>query len=81
MMPEPDEITILAHQVYAYLARYPFREHPPDLTFIFQLVGLEIGSQKSRDVYERILLRLEIEADYRQKREATQQPQANGKPP
>jgi hypothetical protein len=35
----------------------------------FRMVGLRVGSQESRDVYERLLDRLALEREYREKRE------------
>jgi hypothetical protein len=66
-MPDPDEITLLANQVYMYMARWPFPERPIEMEFVFKLLGLPLGSDKSRQVYDRLLLRLETEADYRGK--------------
>jgi hypothetical protein len=78
-MPEPDEITLLTNQVYMYMARWPFPERPIDLEFIFHLLGLTLGSEKSRQVYDRLLLRLETEADYRNKTQGSPM-DGNGQP-
>ena len=73
-MPAPDEITVLANQVYTYLARYPFHDQLPPLEFIFKLVGLRLGSEHAKAVWDRLLTRLEIEAEYRDKREGRASP-------
>jgi hypothetical protein len=67
LMPEPDEITLKANEVYAYMARYPIPEQM-DLTFIFTMAGLRVGSDEAKAVWERLLDRLQIEAEYREKR-------------
>jgi hypothetical protein len=67
MMPEPDEITQKANEIYAALARWPFPEHLPDMGFLFALQGIRVGSEESREVYERLLDRLAIEHEYREK--------------
>jgi hypothetical protein len=66
-MPEPDDITVKANEIYASLARWPFPEHLPDLGFLFALQGIRVGSEESRDVYERLLDRLAIEHEHREK--------------
>jgi hypothetical protein len=68
-MPTPDAVSEKANEVYAWLSRHPFPEHPPDLGFIFRMVGLRVGSQESRDVFERLLDRLALEREYREERE------------
>jgi hypothetical protein len=78
IMPEPDEITLLANQIYGYLANSLFPEHPPDLIFLFQLVGLQVGSEKSRQVYDRLLTRVMIEREHRHSRDG--HGDANGQP-
>jgi hypothetical protein len=78
-MPEPDDITVKANEIYAALARWPFSEHLPDLGFLFALQGIRVGSEESREVYERLLDRLAIEHEHREK---TQGPgRMNGHPP
>lgn len=79
LMPEPDAITEKANEVYAALAQWPYPEHPPDFTFIFRLMGLRVGSIESQEVWERLLDRLRIEAEYRQKRQG--QAATNGHQP
>jgi hypothetical protein len=66
-MPDPDETTRLALEVYGWLARHPFPEHPPDLGFVFRLVGIRLGSEQGREVYDRVLQRLEIEEEHRKR--------------
>jgi hypothetical protein len=78
IMPEPDEITQLANEVYAYMARYPIPEHM-DLTFIFNMVGLRVGSEEAKDVWERLLDRLEVEREYRERKSG--RAQTNGHQP
>jgi hypothetical protein len=78
-MPDPDAVTLLANEVYAHMARWPFPEHGADLTFIFRLVGLRVGSEESRAVWERVLTRLHIEREYREKR-GEGSPHMNGQP-
>ena len=68
IMPVVDEVTQLSHEVYNYLARSTFPQQAPPLEFIFKLVGLRLGSAKAKAVWDRILTRLEIEAEYREKR-------------
>jgi hypothetical protein len=65
-MPELDEITEKANEVYAYMARYPIPENI-DLTFIFNMVGLRVGSEEAKEVWERLLDRLAIEHEHRAK--------------
>jgi hypothetical protein len=65
-MPEPDEITMKANEVYAYMARYPIPQHI-DLTFIFNMAGLRVGSEAAKEVWERLLDRLQIEREHREK--------------
>jgi hypothetical protein len=69
IMPEPDEVTQTAQQIYAWMARYPFPEHGLDLSFLFRLAGLTLGSRLSREVYERIGQQLALEREHREKRE------------
>lgn len=75
-MPEPDEATIVAEEVYGWLAQWPFPEHPPDLLFIFRLVGLRVGSPTSREVYKRLADRCAIEREHQKRLHQT-----NGQPP
>jgi hypothetical protein len=81
LMPEPDWLTIKANELYSYLARAPFPEHPPDWHFLFRLVGVEVGSDASRQVYERLLLRLSIEREHRQRQQGPSPPAGNGDGP
>jgi hypothetical protein len=74
-MPDPDELTVKANEVYGYMARHPFHENI-DLTFIFTLCGLRLGSEEAKSVWERILLRFSIEEEYRKK--TSGQSQTNG---
>jgi hypothetical protein len=64
-MPDPDETTRLTLEVYHVLAQWPFPEHPPDLSFAFRLVGIRVGSEQGREVYQRLHQRLEVEREYR----------------
>lgn len=51
-------------EVYHWLAQWPFQEHAPDLGFIFRLVGLRVGSEQSREVYQRLMDRLALEREH-----------------
>jgi hypothetical protein len=66
-MPDVDEVTQQAQDVYTWLAEHPFPEHAPDLSFIFQLMGITLGTPRSRDVYRRLLDRLALEREYRER--------------
>jgi hypothetical protein len=68
IMPEPDEITLLANQVYGLLSESLIPDQPPPIEFIFRLVGLPIPSEKAIKVYERLLLRVRTEREYQQLR-------------
>jgi hypothetical protein len=78
-MPEPDEISQKAMEIYNYMARWPIPDQPLPLEFIFKLVGLPLGTDQSRKIWDRILLRLEIESDYRKRKEGSPV-ESNGRP-
>jgi hypothetical protein len=78
IMPDPDEITLKANEVYAYMARYPIPEQI-DLTFIFTMVGLRVGSEEAKEVWERLLDRLAIEREHRER--TSGRAQTNGHQP
>lgn len=68
-MPEPDEATLQAEQIYGWLARPVFPDHPPDLSFLFRLAGLTPGTPESREVYERLVARVALEREHRRLRD------------
>lgn len=78
IMPEPDAITQKANEVYAFMARWPMAEHQPDLSFIFRLCGIRVGSEESQQVYERVLKRIELEREHKAKMDGTAS--TNGQP-
>lgn len=66
-MPEPDAITIKAQDMYALMATWPFPERGYDMAWMFAMCGLTPGSDDSRAVWARVLTRIHLEKEHREK--------------
>jgi hypothetical protein len=52
---EIDEISQLAQTIWNLMCQPLVPDHPPPPDFYFRLMGIRVGSQKSREIYVRML--------------------------
>jgi hypothetical protein len=81
LFPEPNDLDELVHRVCQLIADHPFPDHPPDMSFIFQLLGIPVGSAKSREVYRRVLRVVELTREHQRRMKGENGQPSGGGPP
>jgi hypothetical protein len=73
LFPNLDAEASLALEAWKLFQESLSPEHPTDLGFIFRLLGIRVGSEHSREIYERMLMIKRIAKEYE---ELTKSPDA-----
>jgi hypothetical protein len=77
---EVDETSHLAQTIWNLVCEPLVPDQPPPLDFFFRLMGVQVGSEESREIYGRMLEIYRILKEHQERTKGEEQPSPNGQP-